>query len=293
MAAAMSWWHGRMCAFDLETTSPDPEEARIVTAAVAFVGGGQPTAPWTRVVNPGVEIPQEAIDVHGVTNERARAEGIETTRVLMEISQLLGTAWARGWPVVIFNAPYDLTVLDRELRRHDGPGIDPLPEDFYVVDPLVLDKHLDRYRPKRVASHNLEDTCRVRGATLDGAHDASFDAVAAARLAWVIAEKGRVIRRTRNDEERREFVELTQEWEHVRHGLPALQEYQRRLYKTDAERFQAYIAAGDPQKGVPPQPDRVITTDWPIVPLAHAAPYSPPAPSVEPTNLQPAPDWTI
>lgn len=36
----MTWHTGRLAAFDLETTSPNPDDARIVTACVAFVGGG-------------------------------------------------------------------------------------------------------------------------------------------------------------------------------------------------------------------------------------------------------------
>jgi DNA polymerase-3 subunit epsilon len=56
----------------------------------------------------------------------------------------------------------------------------------HVVDPLVLDKHLDRYRKGK---RTLEATCEHYGVKLDGAHDASFDAIAAARVAWMIAHR--------------------------------------------------------------------------------------------------------
>ena len=36
------WWKGRLCGFDLETTHPNPEEARIVQACVVRVGAGDP-----------------------------------------------------------------------------------------------------------------------------------------------------------------------------------------------------------------------------------------------------------
>ena len=45
-----------------------------------------------------------------------------------------------------------------------------------MLDPRVLDKHLDRYRKGR---RTLTDLCAHYGVTLEGAHDAAADALAA------------------------------------------------------------------------------------------------------------------
>jgi DNA polymerase III epsilon subunit-like protein len=71
----VTWWNGRMAAFDLETTAANPEEARIVAAAVVLVGAGAETDSTTWLADPGIEIPEEAAEVHGITTERAQAEG--------------------------------------------------------------------------------------------------------------------------------------------------------------------------------------------------------------------------
>ena len=73
------------------------------------------------LVDPGVEIPTEATAVHGITTEQARELGMDPARAVVPRSSrscaACSTAASR---VVVYNAPYDLTLLDREaapLRR--------------------------------------------------------------------------------------------------------------------------------------------------------------------------------
>jgi DNA polymerase III subunit epsilon len=182
----MTGWHpGPLVGFDLETTGPDPETARIVTAAIVIWNGAGVTAQSTFLVNPGVEIPAEATAVHGITTEVAREKGIDAARAAYEVSAKLASVILDGAPLVAYNAPYDLTVLDRETRRH---GTEPFGDVFSgcsgcVIDPLVLDKHLDPYRKGK---RTLTAACEHYGVRLDGAHDAASDAIAAMRLAWKI-----------------------------------------------------------------------------------------------------------
>lgn len=175
----MSWHLNRMCGFDLETTGPDPETARIVTACVVQCGGGQPvqSATWLTDVN-GNEIPDEAANIHGITTEQARAEGTPLAEAVAEIVAALTQVTASGVPVVAMNARYDLTVLDREARRF---GIDPLPAGFPVVDPFVLDKRFDKYRR---GSRKLTALCEHYQVPIGDAHSADADAIAACRVAW-------------------------------------------------------------------------------------------------------------
>lgn len=187
----MTGWHqGRMAAWDLETTGPDPETARIVTAYVGVIDGtgGQAPAELHWLADPGCDIPAEATAVHGITSEMARANGLPAAQVIGEVTAELARNMAAGIPAVGFNLSYDFTVLDREARRH---GVTPLSDLLFtgvtpVIDAYVLDKAVDAFRRGK---RTLADVCQHYGVKLNGAHDASADAVAAARVAWCIASR--------------------------------------------------------------------------------------------------------
>jgi DNA polymerase III epsilon subunit-like protein len=256
-AAMVRWFEERMCGFDLETTATEPEEARIVSAAVAFCGGGLEIEETTWLADPGVPIPDEAAAVHGITTERAQAEGRPAAEVIREITEVLAVAAARGIPIVVFNARYDLTVLDRECRRHGIPPLSDRQIDLLIFDPLVVDKWLDRYRK---GSRKLEAICAHYGATLEGAHDATFDAVAACRTAWVLGAKGRVVRRDDWPAAAKEKMECVAEWAAVRDDLPALYLAQVRWAIDQALGLQEHFReTGNPDADT-------VRVEWPIVP---------------------------
>lgn len=180
----VSWFEGRLAAYDIETTGTDTESDRIVTAAVSIVGGGEERVSRTWLVDPGVEIPAEATSVHGITTEKARTEGQNAATAVEEITAFLASAVAEDIPIVAFNARFDLTILDREARRH---GVAPLielvggSEGLLVIDPYVLDKQINKFRK---GSRTLSILCEDYGIPLTEAHAADADALAAARLAW-------------------------------------------------------------------------------------------------------------
>jgi DNA polymerase-3 subunit epsilon len=183
-------WHtGMLCAFDTESTSAQPESARLVTACVSRVDGSGKAKPVTRtwLADPGVEIPAEAARIHGITTERARNEGASPVIVLAEIAEELLRAAAEGIPVVAFNVPFDFTLTDRETRRHGLEPFGPQVEEAngYCVDPHVLDKHLSYRKGKRT----LGATAEHYGVKAGQAHDAAGDAITAARVAWAIARQ--------------------------------------------------------------------------------------------------------
>lgn len=180
-AEHLPWHSGVMYAYDCETTGVDVETDRIVTATLVKVHGSDVEArSW--LLNPGVPIPAEATAIHGVTDERAQAEGIDPATACAQILADLDEAWTGGKPVIVYNAAFDLSILDRELRRHCGQSLDGVIGP--VIDPFCIDKHLDKYRKGK---RTLTATCEHYGVRLDGAHDATQDALAAARLAWRLA----------------------------------------------------------------------------------------------------------
>ncbi|EHN12632.1 DNA polymerase III [Patulibacter medicamentivorans] len=185
----MSWHSGRLAAFDLETTGVELEHDRIVTAAVSIVGGGLPTESHDWLVDPEIEIPAGATAVHGITTEHARAHGRDAREAIEEVVALLAAHVRDGVPVVAFNARFDLTILDREARRHDvRPLVDRIggAEALLVIDPLVIDKAADRYRRGKRTLTAVSEHYAVR---LDAAHAADADAIAAARVAWRLGQR--------------------------------------------------------------------------------------------------------
>jgi DNA polymerase-3 subunit epsilon len=178
----MTWHLGRLAGFDLETTGVDVETDRIVTACVVQCGGKHPTQSATWLANPGVEIPEGATKVHGITTEQARAEGQPAGQVVEQVVAALVQVVLGGIPLVVMNASFDLTMLDREARRHRVmPLTDRVGDTLRVIDPRILDKQVDTFRPGK---RTLTDLCRLYGVKLDGAHSADADALAACRVVW-------------------------------------------------------------------------------------------------------------
>lgn len=178
-------WANQIAVFDLETTGLDLADARIVTACVLELDSAGSVIvdrpQW--LADPVIEIPTAASDVHGVTTEIARRDGRPAAEVVAEILDALRDVFARGIPVVAYNAPYDFTILHHEALRH---GLAPLEVVSPVIDPLVIDKFKDKYRRGK---RKLENVAEFYEVPLDDAHNAVADAVAAGRVALAIAKR--------------------------------------------------------------------------------------------------------
>ena len=260
----MSNWDGRLAVFDLETTGVDVDTSHIVSACVAVLeGDGSVVARWDWLADPGIEIPEGASAVHGITTERARAEGRPAAIVVAEIAQTLSVLFGQGIPVVVYNAPYDLSLLDRECRRHH---LTPIESPAPVIDPLVLDKAVDRYRKGK---RTLEVTAALYQVSLDDAHDAGSDAIAAGRVAQALA-------RTFPDELDLPFAEL--------HGR------QEVWYAEQAASFEKYIREVKGDQGYR------ADASWPLRPLGDRTSYVDtqpiPVPPPRPSGNVPVLDFT-
>ncbi len=135
------------------------------------------------LADPGVPIPEGATAIHGITTERARAEGRPAREVVAEVLDALRALFDAGIPVVAYNAPYDFSLLKYEALRH---GLAPIDAPSPVIDPLVVDKTYDRWRRGKRTLSVVAEHYAVR---LDGAHEASADAIAAGRVAQALAER--------------------------------------------------------------------------------------------------------
>lgn len=183
-----SWSMHPRAAFDLETTGKDPRTARIVTASIVMVdehGAVDDVHEW--LADPGVDIPEEAAAIHGVSTEHAREHGRPAAVVAAEVGAVLATLFANNIPVIAFNASYDFTVLANEARRHGLEQITAAP----VIDPFICNKHLDKFRK---GSRTLVALCEEYGIKLDAAHTSAADAEATLRLADALAAKYSALR---------------------------------------------------------------------------------------------------
>ncbi|MFF3094833.1 3'-5' exonuclease [Streptomyces cyaneofuscatus] len=189
----MSWHQGPLVGFDLETTGTDVETDRIVTAAlVRLEPDGTVAEQRTWLLDPGVAIPKQASAIHGIGTDHARKHGARAASAVAEIAQAVAEVLRSGVPLVVMNARYDLSLLDRECGRY---GLDSVEQRIGgvpspVIDPLVIDKHVDKYRKGKRA---LQALCEHYGVTLSDAHDATADAVAAVRVVRRMGERHRPV----------------------------------------------------------------------------------------------------
>ncbi len=188
-----TWFDGEVLAFDLETTGVDKFNDVPVSFALVTMRGGEVMTRRHCLVNPGRPIPPGAAAIHGISNERAEAEGIELASAIEEISTTLLETSASGVPVVGFNLSYDLTMVDACSR---GLGKQGLKEQGWVgpvLDPLVIDRGVDRYRSGK---RTLETMCDRFGIENTAAHDAAADAIASALVLRALADQHPEVRET-------------------------------------------------------------------------------------------------
>ncbi len=177
----MTHWSDTLAVFDTETTGLDTRHARIVTCFLGIIGpDGEVQESHSWLADPGVDIPEQAAAVHGVTTEMAREQGRSAPDVVREIGDTVGGYLASGLPVVAYNAVYDFSILHHEMVRYD---IAPLSAPRPIIDPLVIDRAVDTYRKGKrtlgmAAAHYL--------VALDDSHRADADAIAAGRVAQAI-----------------------------------------------------------------------------------------------------------
>lgn len=235
----------RKIAFDTETTSPDPQDARIVTAALVVRGGGRDDKVMSHLINPQVPIPPEATEIHGVDDVKA-AEGAHPKDALEDIAGQLAAGLAYGMPVIAFNLSFDWTVLACELARHGLPsmaerlaGLQALP----LIDPHVIDKQVDKY-VKGSGMRKLKPTAERYGVELEDWHTAEADALAA----LLIAEKQFAKYGQLNSMGPQQLFAAQKAWRAEQQA--GLQEW----FRTKAT----------PEQGG--APDKVIDGSWPLLP---------------------------
>lgn len=180
----LPWHRGPLASYDCETNGLNTATDRIVTAALVRQDGT--VREWLSDLD-GAEIPTAASGLHGVTTAHAHTHGRSAKEVVDEIADAIAAELDAHAALVVMNAPFDLPLLDAECARYGVPTVaDRFGCVEPVIDPLVLDRRLDRYRKGK---RNLETLAVHYGVPLDAAHAAVADARAALDVAREIGER--------------------------------------------------------------------------------------------------------
>lgn len=233
----------QVAAFDTETTSADPESARVVTA-FAGVWDARSDA-WVEehywLLDPGVPIDPGATAVHGYSDEDVAFAGADAAVGIFQISQRLDIIQRQHIPIAGFNLRFDFTLLDREYRRHYAGGRPFRPN--LVLDGYVMDKAVDTYRRGK---RKLVDVAAHYGVPVaDDAHDASADCLMAVRLCH----------------------RLLQHRQFVHRSLDQVHDFQVQAAMTQANGLAAYF-----RKNGRADEAATVRGEWPLVPYSERTP---------------------
>jgi len=149
--------------FDLETTGIQIATDRIVEISVlkVFPNGNKET--WTRLVNPEIEIPKEASDIHGITNEKVVNEP-KFSELAPKVSTMI-----EGCDLAGFNSNrFDIPLLAEEMLRAKV--------NFDMQDRKAIDVQVIFHKKEqRNLGAGYKFYC---GKNLDNAHSAEADTLA-------------------------------------------------------------------------------------------------------------------
>lgn len=147
--------------FDLETTGLDPEKDKIVEIGAVRVRNGVIVSEFQTLVNPEVTIPQEVIELHGITNEMTKNAPIIPFALL------------------IFNAFVgDDILVGQNIQNFDMPFI--WRDSFQEFGEYIENDYIDNLRLARevlpdLESHSMKVLGELYGVDKSHAHRAVYD----------------------------------------------------------------------------------------------------------------------
>ncbi|WP_024950463.1 DNA polymerase III subunit epsilon [Cobetia crustatorum] len=127
----------RQIILDTETTGIDPKEGHrlIEIGAVEMVNRRLTGRSYHQYVNPERLIDEEAMGVHGITDERVANEPV--------FADVADAFWEfiKGAQLIIHNAPFDVGFIDNEFRLINsarGTPLGPVADHCAILDTLKL-----------------------------------------------------------------------------------------------------------------------------------------------------------
>lgn len=174
--------------FDVETSGTDTDNDHIITCFMRAKDGNEVVYEENWVIDPGIEVPQEASDVHGMSTEWVRENGRkDVAEAILEITEELAVYVAKGYVVTGFNHSFDLALLNAENKRHYGFGLG-FPDDTRYLDPCIFSRKLDKYAK---GGHKLITVAQRNGIEIeeDRLHTADYDAEVTEKLVPIMLNR--------------------------------------------------------------------------------------------------------
>ena len=223
-------WPKRTLIFDTETSGIDVFNDRIVQLFIGIADeNGDLIEKYEWLIDPGIEVPEGASDVHGFTTEYLQVNGSRPEEALREAAGIF--AQYSDIPWVAFNVNFDLSILNAEFERHGTvsgwAGVVLNEWNVQLIDGLVIDRAKDRYRKGKRKLWNMADTYG-NAYDPDALHDAGSDVELTAKVTRAIVNK---------------------------YGIPSNAE-QAEMYRAWAVNLEQFLQRSDPSANV--------DKDWPI-----------------------------
>lgn len=168
--ASMTWAEVPFIVFDLETTGFGRED-RIVEFVAVVMRGNRPAEEMHHLVNPGRDIPAEAMAVHKITEEM-----VQHAPRWRDVAKECFNFLFQGYPIVGHNLSFDARMLAQQVDPKHWP------RDIFTLCTMELARksgHRGRAKLTDLADHyNLE---------YDREHAAMNDAIVTGMLARRLA----------------------------------------------------------------------------------------------------------
>lgn len=204
----------KLVTFDTETTGIDTENDRIITCFMRAKDGDKVLFEQNWVIDPGVEVPKEASDVHGMTTGWVRENGRkDVAEAIREIYRTLIEYALEGYVVAGYNSSFDLSILAAEAMRHTEYPIPWAVSEIRFIDPVIFSRHFDKYKK---GGHQLITVAKRNGIEVeeDRLHAADYDVEVTEKLVPIVLNRAwKELRGLREGLTPDEFVTKLQEWQ--------------------------------------------------------------------------------
>lgn len=269
------WAMRGLFVLDTETTGIEVE-----TALIGSISAGPLNPDGSNDIRTAycpVDMPEEAGAVNGLTTAYLLEHGQPAPEALDRFLNATANALRAGRALVIANAAYDLTVLDRECRRHEvttlWQRLAATDTPLVVADPIVLDKRAIKYR-RRVSetqgARQLKTLCQVHQCGWDDvlAHTSEYDALQAGRVTYALLNGFPMLARLTGPELHAYQVSWYQEQAESLAGYFRLEAGKHEGYaaRLDREEDTEGAAAARVQAAGFHAKAASVTTDWPYRP---------------------------
>ena len=166
LSGAAGFDNKRYVAVDIETTGFSASSDKITEIGAVRIEGGNITEGFSKLINPGIPIPQKITMITGITDSMVKGKpSIEDVLPLF-------LRFCSGCAIIAHNAKFDMGFIKYNAAKHG------LACDFEIHDTLAIARRLF----PRLINHKLDTVANHLGVDISGHHRAEHDARATAQI---------------------------------------------------------------------------------------------------------------